>query len=99
MQTYSRIGASAASVPSVARDAHLHREEAEAAVENGVGVIEATLDVAPGSVRVAVGRFANLAAQQLIDGHVRLPAFDVPEGHMNTADGVVEHWPIAPVRA
>ena len=42
--------------------------------------------------------FAALAAPQLIHGHVGDFALDVPQCHVDTADGVVEHGAVAPVR-
>ena len=42
-------------------------------------------------VNVDGGRFSALAAQELIDGHARPLAFDVPQRLIDTGDGVVEH--------
>ena len=50
-------------------------------------------------VRVAVGRHARFAAEQLVDGHVGALALDVPQRLVDAAHGVVKHRPVAPVRA
>ena len=55
--------------------------------------------VGAAGMAVAVGRFANLAAEQLVDRHVRLPALDVPQRLVDAADRVVQHAAVAPVRA
>ena len=51
------------------------------------------------AVGVAVDRhaFAALAAEQLVQRHVRQFALDVPQGHVDAGDGVVLDRPIAPV--
>ena len=50
-------------------------------------------------MRVGVGRLAAFAADQLVDGHVGLPALDVPERLVDAADGVVQRRAVAPVGA
>ncbi len=38
-----------------------------------------------------------LAAEQLVDGHAGSLPLDVPQGHVDAGDGVVENGPIPPV--
>ena len=63
------------------------------------GLVDGLLDLGAGGVRVAIGGFAALAAQKLVDRHARLASFDIPERLIDAADGVVQHRAIAPVGA
>ena len=60
-------------------------------------VFEHFLGVTTIGVAINHGAFATFATPKLIDGHVGDFAFDVPQGHVDTADGVVEHGAVAPV--
>ena len=51
----------------------------------------------PVGVDVHVRGLAALAAEQVVDGHARLLALDVPQRLIHTGDGVVQHRPVAPV--
>ncbi len=82
-----------------AGDAHLHAHVSEAASQVGPGVLEHLGDRSTARVRVAVRRLAALAAEELVDGHPGLSPLDVPERHVDAADGVVEDRPVPPVRA
>src|SRR5262249_26290705 len=48
---------------------------------------------------VEINRLARLATEQLIDGETRLASLDVPQRLIHAADRVVQHRPVAPVRA
>jgi len=54
---------------------------------------------APAAMCVAIDREPALAAHQLVDGHVRPLALDVPQGLVEPAQRVVEHRAVPPVRA
>jgi len=62
---------------------------------SGLDVLEGP----PGSVAVGIDGLAALAAEKLVDRHAGALAEDVPQGHIDTADGVVEHRAVAPVGA
>jgi hypothetical protein len=72
---------------------------AESALEEASGGVGDGLGLASVGVAVDVGGGPALAAPQLVAGHARLLALDVPQGHVQPADGVVEHRPVAPVAA
>jgi len=50
-------------------------------------------------VGVDIGSLAAFAADEIVDRHVGHAAFDIPEGLIDAADGVVEHRAVFPVRA
>ena len=81
------------------RHAHLHADVAEAGRHVGAGVVDHLGDLGAARVRVAVRRLARLAAEKLVHGHPGLAALDVPQRHVDAADGVVEHGAVAPVGA
>src|SRR5215470_7765622 len=55
--------------------------------------------VSAAGMSVAVHRETALAPKQLVHGHARAFAFDVPESLIQTAQGVIQNWPVSPVRA
>ena len=61
---------------------------------DGVGEF---FDVPAVGVGIDGSGFAALAAEELVDGHAGQFAFDIPQGHVDTGDGVVEHGAVAPV--
>ena len=63
----------------------------------GDGVLE-LFEVASARVRVAVDGEAALAAQKLINRKTRPLAFNIPERHIDAAQGIVEHRPVPPIR-
>ena len=91
--------ASPRAVPGHPGDAHLDADVAEALLDDGPGAVEGVLDLRPAGVGVAVGGLAHLAAEELVDGHPRLAALDVPQRHVHAAHGVVEDGAVAPVGA
>ena len=50
-----------------------------------------------GGVSVGVDGLSALSTQQPIDRQAGVLTEDVPQGHVDTADGVVEHRTVAPV--
>src|SRR5262249_9936264 len=50
-------------------------------------------------VAIRIDRLAALAPEELVDRHACALAEDIPQGHVDAADGVAEHRPVAPVRA
>ena len=57
---------------------------------------DATRDIAPEHAST-FGSLAAFSADELVDGHVGLPALDVPERLIDAADGVVQRRTVAPV--
>ena len=86
-------------VAGQAGQAHLDADVAEALGHVFFGVFDDVGIVGSAGVAVGVGSFAALAAGELIDGHVGLAAFDVPEGLVDAGDGVVEDGAVAPIGA
>ena len=54
-------------------------------------------DVRTVDAYIKVRRLTAFAAQELVDGHSRLPPFDVPQGLVDSANRVVEHRPVSPI--
>ena len=79
--------------------AHLHAHVAKALVDEAARLVDGLLNFGAGGMRVAGGGFAALAAQKLVNRHIRLAALDIPEGLVHAADGVVQHRTVAPVGA
>jgi hypothetical protein len=48
-------------------------------------------------MRISIHCFAALAARELINGHARLPSLDIPQGLIDTAEGVIQHRAILPI--
>ena len=72
---------------------------AEAAFHELARIVDDFRNLAAVGVRVAINSLAALSAQHLVHRHAGLAALDVPERLVDAADGVVQHRPVAPVRA
>jgi hypothetical protein len=94
-----RRACAAVPVGGVARHVHLAADVAEAGLPEGTDPILELVDVSPVGVDVDVGRAADTAAEQLVDGHPGPLALDVPQGLVDAGHGVVEDRPAAPVGA
>src|SRR5262249_15795344 len=57
------------------------------------------LGIAPADVAVQVGGEPALAPQQLVERRVVPLPLDIPECHIDTAHGIEQHRPVAPVGA
>src|SRR6185312_11271956 len=96
----ARDGAgSTAGIALIAGDADLHADVAKALADVAFGAIDDLLDFLTVGVAVDVGRFTAFTADEVVDGHVGHAAFDIPEGLVDAADGVVEDGAVFPVRA
>src|ERR1700728_3447459 len=93
----SRAGARA--IARHAGHAYLHAHIAEALVHEMASLVDGLLKFGSGSVGVAIGGLATLAPKELIDGHTRLAAFDIPQRLVHAADGIIQHGAVAPIGA
>src|SRR5689334_2448992 len=81
------------------RHAHLHANMAEAAFHELARIVDNLGNLAAFGMRVAIDSLAALPAEHLVHRHAGLAALDIPERLVDAADGVIKHWPVAPVRA
>src|SRR6185437_14079372 len=72
----------ASSVPFHARHANLYAHMAESARHDLFRALDGLWNLRAGRVRIAIGRLAALAAEQLVHGHSGLAALDIPERHV-----------------
>jgi len=91
------IDSAAGTIGRHAGDADLDTDVAETLGHVLADAVDNFGDFGAAGVAVAVGGLAELAAEELIDGHAGLAAFDVPEGLVDAGDGVVQHGAVAPV--
>src|SRR5262249_38123723 len=89
--------APARAVTGHAGNAYLDADVAEAGGHDLARAIDCLRIVFALRVRIAIGGFAALASQQLVDGETGLAAFDVPQRLVDTTDGVVQDRTVAPV--
>src|SRR6476661_7310088 len=80
-----------------ARHAHLHANMAEAPFHELARIVDDLGNLAAFGMRVAINSLAALPAEHLIHRHAGLATLDVPERLVDAADGVIKHWPVAPV--
>src|SRR5579859_4726851 len=81
------------------RHAHLHANMAEAAFHELARIVDDLGNLAAFGMRVAIDSLAALPAEHLVHWHAGLATLDVPKRLVYAADGVIEYWPVAPVRA
>src|SRR6185503_13369787 len=96
---FSAAGSAARAVGRQARYPALHADVAVAHLHPAPRVFLDLLEIASAGVEIEVGAEANLAAEQLIERHVRAFALDVPQRDVHAAHRVEERWAVAPVRA
>ena len=77
--------------------ADLHANGAEAFGEEPMNGVEQLREVGASGVGIAVDGLAAFAAQQLVNRQAALASLDIPQGLVDTADGVVEYGAVAPV--
>ena len=70
-----------------------------ALLDVGAGGVFDFLHAGARCVAVHVGAVTSLAAEQCVDGHIGPLSLDVPQRLIDAAHGVVQHRPVAPVRA
>ncbi len=86
------------SVAGHPRQAHLHAHVAPALGHVLAGIVDHFLEFRAAGMGVCIGGFAAFSAGELIHGHAGLASLDVPERLVDTADGVIEHGAVLPVR-
>ena len=77
----------------------LDADDLHAILHKGLHLVADLLQGAAVGVTVDARSLAHLAAQQVVNGHIRHLALDVPQRFVHAGDGVVEHGAVAPVGA
>src|SRR5581483_10330202 len=98
----ARLAAARARARAVSReawDADLGADVAEALVEQLAGILLDLLERVARRMHVHGGGLAHLPADELVDGHVRELAFDVPQRLVDARKRVVQHRSRVPVGA
>ena len=90
---------SGGSVSGVAGHVHLAPHVAVALVHEPPSRVLDLFEIAARSVRIQRRSLAALTTEQLIDGHARPLALDIPQRLVHAGERVVEHRPTAPVGA
>src|SRR5680860_355328 len=96
---FSRLWSDRRAVGRVAGDGDLAADVPEPLLQVATGLSFYFFEILSGSVRVERNRATNPAAKQLVDGHPGALALDVPKGHIDTGQRVVEDGSASPIRA
>src|ERR1700730_12265239 len=80
------------------RNTNLHPNIAETLGHKTFCALDHGLEVRAIGMRIGIDSLPAFAAGKLIHRHARLPSLDVPNGLIHTAESIVQHRAVLPVR-